>query len=708
VLRLHGPVLATLFSALFLFGSCREKQQAAPAASADTPIFLISIDTLRSDRLPVYGYSAIATPAITALRQDAVLFERAFSHVPLTLPAHISMFTGKLPSNHGVRDNIGYVLGPGQRTLAEVLKEQGYSTGGAVSSYVLRNATGVARGFDFFDDELEFEKATLRTAAERNGDSTREALERWLRASTSRRVFGFLHLYEPHARYTPPPEHASADPYDGEIRYADAIVGRFIATLKERGLYDDAMIVLLSDHGEALGEHGELDHGVFLYREALQVPLLVKLPRGERAGETERRLSGLVDVMPTVLKRLGIDAGISDGTDLFAKVPAARHIYAETYFPRLHFGWHELHAVLDESYHYVDGPSPELYAYRADPGELRNVLNENRRAAFTLRGALEKQRKPFTEPAAVDPEDQRRLASLGYLGSGGAASAVRPDPKAKIGALRSLKQGAALLETGNARAAAQELTEFVEENPEMVDGWWLLGQALRSSGRSEEALQAWKKALRRFPANSTLAFSTADVLFELGRLDEARAHAQLALASDPVHAHELIAQMEMKLRRWPAAEKELRLALAAEPRRTATLLLLAAVLQRQEKRAEELELLNRTVTLISERRLPAVRGLQFRRGEALLATGRGREAEAAFRAETETFPRNEQAWASLAVVTAASGRTREAHAVLDAAVRQNPTRSMYALAIECAEVMGDRGYAASLRNAARAVPAGAT
>src|ERR1019366_2708962 len=286
-----------------LAAGCR---RGAPRESfPGAPIILISVDTLRSDHLPAYGYAGVETPALDALRKDSILYERAWSHVPLTLPSHASILTGLEPSAHGLHDNLGYRLKAGVPTLAELLKKQGYETGAAVSCFVLKGDSGIARGFDFYDDAVEpAEGQAALGQVQRAGPDTEARLETWLAARPpGGKLFAFLHLYEPHTPYEPPEPFKTryaAQPYDGEIAQADAIVGKFLAFLKARGPYDRALIVFLSDHGEGLGDHGESEHGMFLYRETLQVPLFVKLPGGKRAGETVATPAALADVFTTL------------------------------------------------------------------------------------------------------------------------------------------------------------------------------------------------------------------------------------------------------------------------------------------------------------------------------------------------------------------------------------------------------------------------
>src|SRR4051794_39282452 len=258
---------------VLMLAACRREPPRAVFPSA--PVILISVDTLRSDHLPAYGYAGVKTPNIDALRRDSILFQRAYSHCPMTLPSHLSILTGLLPPEHGVRNNIGYRFdGTKFRTLAAVLRARGYRTGAAVSSYVLRSDTGIDAGFDAYDDSIAVAAAGAASEHQRSGYETLKSAEAWLTQNASQPIFYFFHIYEPHAPYEPS--------YDGEIAKSDDIVGRLIARLKSTGIYDRAIVVFLSDHGEGLWQHGEDQHGILLYREALQVPLMIKLPGGRR------------------------------------------------------------------------------------------------------------------------------------------------------------------------------------------------------------------------------------------------------------------------------------------------------------------------------------------------------------------------------------------------------------------------------------------
>ncbi|MBA3296414.1 MAG: sulfatase, partial [Acidobacteria bacterium] len=374
LVRKVAPAAAALV--LIAAGAYWMFQRPSATPRSDGPIVLISIDTLRADRLPVYGNTRIKTPHIDRLASDGLVFDNAYAHSPQTLPSHTSILSGDLPFTHGVRDNIGFAVRAGQRFLQHTLKERGFATGGFVSSYVLRKQVGFGGGFDVYDDQLPPVSPDQPIGqVQRRGEDTVARAVAWLDSQGSRQFFLFTHIYEPHTPYAPPDRFASQDPYDGEVAYSDEIIGKLLDHLREKDLYDDATIVLLSDHGEGLGDHGESEHGLFLYRETIRVPLIVKLPGSRGGGRRVAAPVQHVDVVPTILELTGGGevSGLPNpastavpGRSLLAvldgdaALPAAR-IYSESLSPRFHYGWSALYALSDERYRYIRAPRDELY-----------------------------------------------------------------------------------------------------------------------------------------------------------------------------------------------------------------------------------------------------------------------------------------------------------------------------------------------------------
>jgi arylsulfatase A-like enzyme/Flp pilus assembly protein TadD len=713
--RLAAVCGLSVLGALIALAGCRGGGDTGPFK--DAPIVVISIDTLRSDHLPAYGYKGVETPAIDAFRRDAILFERAYSHTPLTLPSHVSLLTGVLPNHHGVRDNIGYLFDPDQHPhLARLLKKAGYATGAAVSAFVLRGDTGLGKDFDLYEDGVTRRPTEAMGNSQRSGRATTAAALDWVRSVEGKPFFLFLHLYEPHTPYTPPEPFAArykSNPYDGEIAEADAIVGDLLQALKDQGIYDKAVIILLSDHGEGLGDHGEAEHGIFLYREALQVPLLLKLPGSSLGNSSVAAPAQLVDVAPTLLALAGqpVPAGLDGGSllDLRKENAPERDLYAETFYPRLHFGWSELTSLIRGTSHFIQAPRPELFDLAADPGEKQNILERERRTFATLRQALARYETPLAAPSQVDAETASRLASLGYLASGSTGGdGPLPDPKDGIHTLRELGQATSLFAAQRFAEAVPLFQRLVQENPKMVDAWENLGESLQKTGRQEEALAAYKQAMAVSGGAAHVAVATGTLLLEMKRYDEAREHAQIALKTSPAGARSLLAQIAMAQGDYAAAEREARAAVEAESfsGRIGPKIVLAQTLQEQGRLEDALKVTQEAVDEVSKMEgRPKFSGLFFQHGDLLARLGRDAEAEKAFQREIEDFPSNPYPYTRLSVLYASQGRAQEAVGILRTMVDRNDTPLAYAEAVRTLRTLGDaQGAAALLRFAQQKHP----
>ncbi len=663
----------------------------------------------------MYGSDKVETPHLASFRKDAILFEKAYSHVPLTLPSHASLFTGQLPAVHGLRDNLGYRLDPGIPTLAEVLRKGGYATGGAVSCIVLSGESGISRGFDFWDDSLEPSEAyEPLSRVQRSGAETEELLAGWLeRENGGKPPFAFLHLYEPHSPYDPPEPYATrykGREYDGEIAWADELVGRFLDRLKARGLYDRALVVVLSDHGEGLGEHGEDEHGIFLYREALQVPLMVKLPQKERAGTTVETPVQLADVFTTVVQAVGVEGGPAPPGTLSLLDPAAlkanpaRKIFAETLFPRIHFGWSETASLIDGQWQYIEAPRPELFDLVKDPSEGTNLAPGAPPAFRTLRIEMEKRRAGFTAPGKVDPEEAKKLSSLGYLSSGvGARSGPLPDAKDEITVVSELKTGSGYLHAGRYAEAAAVLGGLVARNPRMLEVWDLYVQALLKMGKKEEALDGLKKAIAASPEESTRLFVTvAEISLGLGRVEEAERHAEIARKRGDPAADDVFARIHLVRREWDAAEKEAKASLAAHPKKRLPYLILAQVELSRNRLPQALALVDKARALPGKAGNETTHNLHYIRGDILGRMNRPAEAEPEFLEEIRLFPDNLDAYASLVALYASEGRTEDARSTIRKLLVTNTNQNAYVRAINALSVVGDRVEAERVRRSAAA------
>jgi choline-sulfatase len=689
---------AALLTALLAICAGCGKRESSTFRGA--PVILISVDTLRADHLPMYGYHAVETPALDALRADGILFSHAYSHVPLTLPSHASLLTGLLPPHNHVRDNIGYTLDPKLPSLPAALHSAGYSTGAAVSAFVLRGTVGLKPMFDFYDDNIQNEPGKPVGALQRSGFATEGVAKEWIAQHDSQPFFFMLHLYEPHSPYTPPEPFASRYPskYDGEIATADSILGDFFAFLKSRGIYDNAVIIFLSDHGEGLSEHGDPEHGIFLYREEVRVPLVVKLPKSARAGETMENPAGLVDVFPTIaaLTKTAAPANL-DGASLFAKQDGTRRIYGETLYPRIHLGWSDLYSLTDRQFAFIEAPKPELYDLARDPGERTNVLAEQRRVYAAMRDELDRLAPPYEAPTHIDPEEAKKLAALGYLGSTAAAPAgPLPDPKDGIRDFADLLRAGTLAHGGRDKEAIPLFREVLAKNPRLADGWNQYGVSLERNGQYEDAIAAYRKAADLAPQLAPyLAIGT--LYLKLKKFDEAAQHAQLAMQQNPGGAHMLLARVAEARKDFATAEQEARRAQSDSYTNVAASVLLAKILSETEHPVEALEIINATSARIAREGTGKVEMLETVRGDALARMQRYPEAIAALQAEIAAFPTDLEAYSHLAVVLALTGQVDGARATMEQMVRANQTAPARKFAANTLESLGDRAGAARFR-----------
>ena len=495
--------------------------------------------------------------------------------------------------------------------------------------------------------------------------------------------FLLFHLFEPHLPYDPPEPFASryASAYDGEIAAADRVVGELVGLLRELGVYDETAIVLLSDHGEGLGDHGEEEHGIFLYREALQVPLLLKLPGNARAGEAVAAPVGLTDLHPTLLELAGGQppaAGPAVSLLRAAEAPATaeRAIYAETFYPRLHYGWSELRSLVRGRHHYIEAPRPELYDLEVDPGERRNLVELEPAIAAELRRGLaarDDASEPPAPPVASDDETRRRLAALGYLGGGsrdGAArdgDARRPDPKDRIGSLAELRRGFDHYRRGEWRKAVPAFETVLADNPGVVDGWEYLALSLRRLGRLDDAAAAYREALAASVEAPHLLHGLAAVELDRGRLDAAGgalARAAALGAPEPRLARRLGVGLARAGRAAEAVAVLRPLAAAGES--GAVTALARALSEGGDQAAAAGELGRLLETAPGDAEAHETLGL------VRLRQRRWDEARAASRRAVELDPRRADAWNNLGVALYSVGREPEALDAWERAVSLDP------------------------------------
>ena len=527
-----------------------------PSASGESPgtnLLLVTLDTVRADHLGVYGSRSDATPVLDRLAREGVRFAQATAQAPITGPAHAALLTGMYPGRFRVRDNGTTPLPAQATTLAEILGKAGYQTGGFIGAFVLDRAYGFDQGFDRFDSRFEQFKASDRLAARRRADEVVAPAIAWLlKLDTSRPFFAWVHLYDAHAPYhSPAPfdRKFATSPYDGAIAYVDSAVGKLLAALERRGLGSRTLIVAIGDHGESLGEHGEEDHGIFLYDAVLRIPWIARLPAVIRPGTVVADQVRAVDLVPTILDWMKVPSqGAFDGASVTSRpvtggadVPLS---YAETYYPRLHYGWSELRSARVGEWKYIDAPHPELYDLRKDPGEQVNVIAGNQGVAARLAAELGRTARsvgagPDVPPAQPDPETLARLRSLGYVGlaAPGAGGTGGPDPKDKIAGFVAFRKlfSSALDDVERRRpgVAIPKLKRALQLNGQSYDAHELLGDAYLALKRFDDALGEYEAAALLNPASAEPLLSAAKALTGLGRFDQAEARVDAAEALEP-------------------------------------------------------------------------------------------------------------------------------------------------------------------------------
>ncbi|MFN8062031.1 MAG: sulfatase-like hydrolase/transferase [Vicinamibacterales bacterium] len=545
--RYGAIVLAAGIAAAVAGPACHRTDRApTPAAAAlhvpdRTPIVLVTIDTLRADRLGAYGSRAGLTPTLDALATAGTVFMAAVSQVPLTLPSHATLMTGLRPPSHGVRTNDGFHLASDRPTLAGVLRARGYETAAFIGGYPLASSGGLSSGFDQYDDRF-----LQDGAVERPADAVVDAAIEWLTSrpkggsASERPYFVWLHFFDPHSPYSPPPSwqrrgaagasSSSAAAYDEEVAYADAALGRFLRELEARRELDAALVVVAADHGEGLDEHGERTHGMFVYDTTVRVPLVVRLPAALAAPESQRVTAPveLTDVAPTIAGLAGATwPAPVEGLDLRPLLAGGqgdleRAVYAESYYQNVLLGWSPLRAARTASWKYIEAPTAELYDLEGDPGERRNLASTRSALARGLAAALPAARR--AEPVGTEPsaEAAERLRSLGYA-SGRTSSAPGSrlvDPKDRVDEWRLVEQGidAVRLRPEEARAAFARVLALDPENGLASKS---LGDLALARGDSGEALTHYRNAIRAGFVHADVFAALGGLARRLGRLDEA-------------------------------------------------------------------------------------------------------------------------------------------------------------------------------------------
>ncbi len=633
-------------------------------SGVDKPnVILITLDTTRADHLACYGYPFVRTPNLDALAQKGILFEQAAASSPLTLPSHCSIMTGMHPTYHGVRINGNAALNDGQTTIAEVLSAQGYQTGAFIGAFVLDGRWGLKQGFQHYDDQFDLKKYKYLDlgAVQRPGNEVMDAALAWLEGQKKSPFFAWIHLYDPHSPYEPPEPYSSeysargmAGLYDGEIAFMDEQIGRCVSWLEKNGLDKNTVLILVGDHGEGLGSHGEGTHGYFIYDYAVHVPLIVVTPFVELRGIRIPSQVATVDVFPTLLEASRV------------KVPAETHArsllplmfrpekkndefaYSESMAPNIQFGWSALHSLRTTQYKYIDTSKAELYDLALDADEQTNLFQESPDIARKMKGELDRlmaetsRGAPTPQAANLDSETIERLAALGYIGapvsakkSTGAGSGPLADPKDKLPVFSAITAAGEMVMKDRFADAVAALESALREEPKIPQALLLLATCYGEMGRKEEAKAKLDILLKETPDNTQALTSLAKILIDEGKNDDVIAICKQALSVDDrnTQAFTLLGQAYLAEKDPGQALPYFEKAFEIQPKITRSRLELAVCLL-------NLKQYDRAETELKEviREAPKFPLAQFNLGVLYEEGGRLEEARAAYGEELKNYP----------------------------------------------------------------------
>lgn len=666
----------------------------SPGSCAGFNVLFVTLDTTRADHLGYAGYKNAKTPMLDALAAQSFVFEHAISHSPLTLPSHASMMTGRLPIAHGIRDNAGFFLDEKEITLAEIFKQAGYRTAAFISSFVLDSGWRIDQGFDSYYDD--FNLASFQESGpgqlQRRAEETETEASRWLEQNRSNKFFCWVHFYDPHEPYDPPEPFKtefSQRPYDGEIAYMDDVFGRLMKKLQDLGIRERTIIVVAGDHGESLGEHGEPTHSILIYNSTQHVPLILSVP-GKKAVRINN-VVGLIDIAPTLLDLTGLPSTNSmQGTSLLAKMnereDRARMIYSESLFSEIHYGWSPLQSLTTDEYRYIEAPRPELYEWRTDTGEAKNLVQEKASIAKALheklQDTIQKQSSGASAgPRQMDSETKERLQALGYVSSSAPATAesLKIDPKDKIGAATAVQEASGLLLAGKDPAALRLALRVLTEDPDIAFARYIAGVAYAKTGQYQNAIDQLLAAIRLGPENTNALYNLALAYQAVGDLTSAGSWFKKLLEKDPEHvmAASKLGAVYMQLKRPNEAMPYLQKALLsydrsireeASPKARAGFYASAAevyfVAGDLRRAAASLQM--------AIQMDPQKRSMHYNLAQVYEAAGAKGNALEEYRKETQLDPSSYQAFYNLGALYSEAGEYANAAECFEKVIRLNP------------------------------------
>ena len=685
--RWQAVLIVVLFLAAVAAAAFTGWRYARESPPHQGPIVLISADNLAADRLAPYGGDGPLTPAIDALATDGVVFDRAYAHSPLTLPAHASILSGQLPFEHGVRDDAGFAMKEDARTLAELLRNRGFSTGAAVSTFLLRPESGVAQGFSFFDAERPEHADGEPPITARDSVQTIDAAERWMRTQEDQRFLLFVQV---------------------DDAAADEAVARVVQDLKDRGLYDDATIFFVGDHGEDQAAPPLADT-------VLHVPLIVKQPDSDGAGRRVVAPVQHIDLLPTILDlvRAPIPSGIRGRSlrptldDEDATV-AEQPIYAESLAAYFRLGGHAVYALTSGARRLVRGEREELFDLEKGGRSLALDSEE----AAQLRAALDRfvADRPIGEPMVIAPADEAAYAALGYLPElrlvSAAPVAIEPDVQAKLIELH--RSAALLVAQGQFAQAIDHLRSIARAHPELAVVHYQIGSLLLRTARYQEAAAAFGEAGRLQPDNADIQVALATNWLRARDYEQAMAHAESAVALAAAHqqnaratAHTIAARVALAQVDAEAATRHATAAQEADPALPLLPYVRGRLLYQEGRYDDALLTLEQALASSREHGRP-VEDLHASLGDTLARLDRHADAETQYREELSAFPRSIRTYSSLATLYGASNRDRDVEQVIENLMVAAPTPEGYATAARLWTILGDRTRAEAVRADARA------
>jgi arylsulfatase A-like enzyme/Tfp pilus assembly protein PilF len=566
--------------ALLALGACQTPDKKRESRRLN--VVLVTIDTLRADRLGCYGYRKIETPNLDKLAQRGVLFENAVAQAPLTAPSHASMFTGMYPVVHKVRDTGGFVLESWNTTLAEILQQQGWDTAGFVGASVLKKSFGFSQGFGVYDDRMP-KPAAGAMAGEYPERRAGEVVDRavgWLESQSGKPFFLWVHVFDPHSPYDPPApfgEKYRGRPYDGEVAYTDQQLGRLFEAVARKSPPENTLMAVLSDHGEGLSEHGEYTHGVFLYEAMLRIAFLMAGP-GVPASMRVKQQARTIDLLPTLLELTGVQAptgvqGTSLAPSFSGKEVATAYSYAESLFSKINMGWTELRGMRSNRWKYIRAPKPELYDLVEDPGETRNVIGSHPAEVQELEAklrAVARGGEEKVETAMVDQRTMQQLRSLGYLGGSTqqqyTLTGKGVDPKDRVEVLRLLYLAVSPDAGPPSARRLVMLRQALAADPANPTVYYHLGEAYGKTGRHSEAMKLYREGISRGIRTAWMYSRLGYLYLRQGNRDEAIAAYERAAQMNPSDCESLndLGMAYLETGRVEDAERVFKWSLAAD------------------------------------------------------------------------------------------------------------------------------------------------